>query len=271
MLAAPASLPRPSPRAAVCVPKNARPEPAPPVQLPNEFFLGDPFDFGRASAVRQSSPPTQAGESSDSAPATVVSNHGDADGDAASHPGSDSDSCLGDLDPGPLDAPDLVEELEHALGLDADIDCAADPPALTEGDADSDGEAASDPEAEVALLDDAAPPGPPGPADYVATCTMTPLGYISTTLPPLSALAVVGRITDWPADKPEPDRSCSCRCYMHPGCTTPAKRRRFLTNDLLLRWLFAGDFLPDGTREEKKAAGERHKRMFKDMFDATVR
>jgi hypothetical protein len=188
----------------------------------------------------------------------------------ASSENSDDDFAKG-LDP--EDARDVADGLLGSLGVDDELEATAVADSHVSGDGreNSGDESAgsSDADAEVEAL--AMGPRPlPSVEDFVAHSHVGPLGYVTTTLAPLDRLPVIGRITSWPHSKPELLRSTSCKCKLHPGCSTPARSRRVADNDLLLRWLFAGEYLPEGSRAEKEAARRAHEAMFRDLVAAPV-
>lgn len=234
--------------------------PREPHPLPTALSLGDPLAFGIAAARSDPSAASSAFPSS-RAQALGEGQEGHREGmdvDTA----SDADDIFGDLAPG--DVEDIVDAKADALGIAEESGQLPDGEQSAGAQHEGPEDLESDAEAEAAALAaaTAAPPHLPSSADYVANCDVSASGYVTTSLPPLSGVAIVGRITSWPAHKPEMSRSVSCRCYLHPGCTSPAKSRRAMPNEVLLRWLFAGEHLPEGTAAEKKAAGREHMRLF---------
>jgi hypothetical protein len=93
----------------------------------------------------------------------------------------------------------------------------------------------------------------------IAQAVISPLGYVSVAVPPWNTLPSVGRVTTWPAATMLQNRSCSVKCYMHPGCGSPAKRRQAVKDQQLLNWLFSMQPMPLGTVAEKRAACVEHK------------
>ena len=105
------------------------------------------------------------------------------------------------------------------------------------------------------------------PAALAASAIMDVGGYVTSTAPPWSDLGNIGRITSWPWDKPEMQRSCSAKCYVHPGCSSPAKVRWKTPDALLLKWLFSAQIpLADASRDAKKALCNAHKADFARIF-----
>ena len=93
-----------------------------------------------------------------------------------------------------------------------------------------------------------------------ANAMVSPMGYIATDVVPWSAMASVGRITSWPASVDLAKRSVSCRCYMHPGCSSPARRRAQISDAELIDWLFSEKPLDAGaTTAARKAAAAVHR------------
>ena len=135
-------------------------------------------------------------------------------------------------------------------------------PLPEEFDAASDFEAEMDAAAAVVALAPVAPEAPATVEQLVAASEVTPLGYVSCSVPPFIAKPMIGRLTTWPADRPVERRSVSMRCYMHTGCVSSAKGRTKISDDQLLRWLFSGEFKPDATSAQKKAGAIEHKAHF---------
>jgi hypothetical protein len=88
--------------------------------------------------------------------------------------------------------------------------------------------------------------------DVAAAAAMSPLGYITSPIGVWAGRAMVGRLTTWPAHKPVSNRSVSMKCYLHPGCTTPARARWKVSDDRLLLWLFSGVAPEEGASAAKK-------------------
>lgn len=99
-------------------------------------------------------------------------------------------------------------------------------------------------------------------ADAVAAARVDELGYVSCPLPPFDKPQVWARITTFPADKPLPQRSVSCRCYLHTNCSICKKRSQVADEDLL-RWAFSGQ--PTST-DRRREGGDAHRQLALEMF-----
>ena len=75
--------------------------------------------------------------------------------------------------------------------------------------------------------------------------TISEMGYVTCDVGRWSAYTVIGRITEWPRERPEHLRNVSMRCYVHSRCSL-AKVRGAVTNRDLLEWLFAAEPPPHG-------------------------
>ena len=211
--------------------------------LDEAIFLGDPTVVGAAMASSSSGPadfpPDDAAADADLDPEGV---HDDVPADV-----------IGDI----LDCDAAVPESAFADMMVVEPHNFEDDPNLfdePEAEAKAEEQVA---EAEVEeALDDAVGAAASLQELAIAHSVMGALGYINTDVLPWSALVNVGRITDWPKDKPEQDRSVSCRCYMHPGCGTPAKRRHAVTDRIFSSWLFFRPALswPDKGREARRCS-----------------
>lgn len=128
----------------------------------------------------------------------------------------------------------------------------------------------SNPEAEEAAAGQAAdePLAEPALASAAETAVISGLGYISCPTAPWNAIAAIGRITTWPANKEERFRSVSCRCYLHSSCVSPAKGRSKVTNEQLIAWLLSGEIPPAGASSAAKTAmGVAHKAKFAEFLN----
>ena len=120
-------------------------------------------------------------------------------------------------------------------------------------------------------------PGPDPPLveamsidDAITHCHISDSGYVSCDVPPWDAVTTLGRITTWPKQKPEAERSISCRCYIHTQCFSAAKRTKHCSRDILLRWLLSGQIpAPDSSRDRKRDWGDMHKRDFARSYAET--
>ena len=119
--------------------------------------------------------------------------------------------------------------------------------------------------AEPSLADAVVEPAPISPEIAAASAVMDAAGYIRLACPPWNAFPVIGRITEWPADKPPISRSVSMRCYVHAGCKA-AKLRRKVDDVQLMQWLFSGVIPePGSTDARKKELRTAHMALFKEM------
>jgi hypothetical protein len=108
----------------------------------------------------------------------------------------------------------------------------------------------------------------PSVAEAVQKALTTPLGYVSCELGPWLAKPMVGRLTSWPEGQPAQSRSVSMKCYLHPGCSSPAvKRWNIISDDVFYTWLFKGKIPdPGATTAAKKALGVEHKAAWATVF-----
>lgn len=104
-----------------------------------------------------------------------------------------------------------------------------------------------------------------------AAATISPTGYVSSSAGAWSEVAMVGRITTWPAHKPEETRSVSCRCYVHTNCRSPARRRFAITNEDLLRWLFSAVREPGAPRARQQELAKQHQAQWQVLFPPAAR
>ena len=118
---------------------------------------------------------------------------------------------------------------------------------------------------EPSLADAVVEPALISPEIAAARAVIDAAGYVRLECPPWNSFAVIGRITEWPADKPPILRSVSMRCYVHAGCKA-AKLRRKVDNAQLMRWLFSGVIPePGSTDARKKELRTAHMTLFKEM------
>ena len=93
------------------------------------------------------------------------------------------------------------------------------------------------------------------------------MGFVTSLAGPWASIPIIGRLTDWPKKNPIPLRNCTMKCYLHPGCTTPAMKRYNVDNDQLLRWLFLGEIpAKDATPAAKKVLTQAHKALWVSQF-----
>jgi hypothetical protein len=104
--------------------------------------------------------------------------------------------------------------------------------------------------------------------DVCEAAIISTRGYVTSPVGPWGSMSMVGRLTTWPEKVAMDNRSCSMKCYVHPGCTSPARKRHRVTDAALLRWLFSGELPAEGgTSIEKKALGLAHRALFQKMVD----
>lgn len=98
--------------------------------------------------------------------------------------------------------------------------------------------------------------------ELASRAVVSGMGYTTCGEAPWSEIASIGRITSWPAIKPEAQRSTLVRCYLHSGCVSPAKARWRVSNEDLLTWLFMGTWERDASASRKKQLAAQHKKMW---------
>ena len=189
-------------------------------------------------------------------------------GSGPSGPDDADAEVVEDLDA--LDAEVAAEMLINPDGLgdgvpvplcDAVVDAA-----LAASGPDADVDDASDADAERGALAAAEAPPVPTVADLVTSAEVDRAGYVTSPIHPWGRRAI-GRITTWPAHKPLENRSVSAKCYLHPGCASPAKSRRTCSDAVLLEWLMSGQVPPPGaTHEVKQAMIAAHRAQFAAIF-----
>lgn len=175
-------------------------------------------------------------------------------------------------------------EVIHEVNLGGTSDLDEDPtnpvgaPDAAADDENDDAEALAESGAlEMAATADVDLGAMPAPTDHTqtpqslaASATVSDLGYVSSPDPRFNDVPNIGRITTWPAKMPLERRSVSCRCYMHPNCTSPAKRRWAVGDDILLQWLFSGQCDPNASRERKEKLGEEHRAKWRTLYDGAA-
>jgi hypothetical protein len=95
-------------------------------------------------------------------------------------------------------------------------------------------------------------------------------GYISSELEPWSHMPSVGRLTFWPKGAAPDKQNVSCKCFLHVGCTTPARRRNKVSTEVFLKWLFAGACEPLCPRSRSEELAREHKRLFAQVVDGAA-
>ena len=159
-------------------------------------------------------------------------------------------------------AADIADAFAEFLGVvDAEVANSLGVHAVAEAVADSDSSDA-DVEQEIVAVD------PPDIAEEIVSdshlqpwevAEVSDTGYVTCPLPPWCDLPCLGRITTWPAAAP---RNISCKCYIHIGWTSPARRSNVITREHLLRWLFSGTCEPLCPRARSEELGAAHKHLF---------
>ena len=92
------------------------------------------------------------------------------------------------------------------------------------------------PEPAAASTDE--PAGAPSLAACLAATEELHDGYFRCNVGPWQRFARCGRITIWPSTVPYEQRIVAIKCYIH-GCSI-TRRRRWITNEEMLMWLFSG-------------------------------
>ena len=166
----------------------------------------------------------------------------------------------------------MADELAAALGMEPE-----DEANLAEAlEAEPPGEAGeeSDAEVEVAALDAvaAAADAPAVPiwesaAVFADAAVIDSKGFVSCPLPPWNALPIIGRITVFPDHGPLEKRNVSCKCKVHTGCSSPAKKRGGYTDREFLIWLFAGTCEPLCVRGRSEELAKEHTRAWALVLD----
>ena len=218
-------------------------------------FLGDPFVVGTAQGIHGDDDPLPlddegledgneameemvAGVLEEDVAADILDcDAGVAEDDAWPDEMGGGGSALYQDDPGLFDGADLQDD---SFGVEAEEQEAVD--ALQGGDVQS----------------------------AISQAVISSLGYVSVEVPPWNTLPSVGRVTSWPAATMLQNRSCSMKCYMHPGCGSPAKKRYAVEDRQLLEWLFSMQPIPHATQDEKRAAVLEHKAKWATALQCTV-
>ena len=217
--------------------------------LPAEMFAACPWELGRkeGEAMRGGLGP-QGGD----ACAGLVEEQGGAASDVEEECNSDGFDEAGEARDGipPMERHDLAEVALDMLGGDIDEEllaavCGGCPSAV--GAAAEGGESSDEGEVEAALVAACGEDGN-GEADArtavekAAGANVDCLGYIShpDSLEFNIDKVLIGRITTWPREEPLLRRSVSIKCWMHPGCGSPARKRHQVDDALLLQWFFQG-------------------------------
>lgn len=120
-------------------------------------------------------------------------------------------------------------------------------------------------QAAAAVVVEEAPQEEPLPtvSQLVAASSVSELGYITCSLPPMAEFAgSIGRITTWPSTRPVESRSVSAKCYMHSSCGSPAKGRRVISDNQLLCLLYSGRYEPGANGARRRELAAEHKKMW---------
>jgi hypothetical protein len=208
------------------------------IDLPAEFELGDPMEYGRSIASSSAVQLTSA------APGAPAADHlGDGLGDHSSDDGAGEDTLIADVEPDVLD--DMAELLEEGCGLppmheEAMLDADMEPEPLevmTPAEALAvDEQVLADAEAGPPIEADAAPPILAA-EECALVAEVDADGYIFCPLEAVCQYKPCGRITFFPAELPPERQSVSIRCRIHAQCSF-TRTRRNVSNARLLRWLF---------------------------------
>ena len=133
--------------------------------------------------------------------------------------------------------------------FDSDLEAAFDESeeAIAEEDAMAAPELPDDPAAsEVAAAQNAEAALAAFAEQCVLSCSVSRAGYVRCDLPPWQQKDYVGLLKEWPMHLAPDKRTVSMNCKIHRNCIL-VKRRRDVTDDQLLRWLFRGKVPPENT------------------------
>ena len=108
------------------------------------------------------------------------------------------------------------------------------------------------------------------PAECAEVAQVSGMGYITCPLPPWDSKPMIGRLTSWPEARPMLLRSVSLKCYLHPGCGSPAKGRWAVSDNQLLRWLFSGVCEEGATKHRKHELRLLHAAAWQPIFDEGI-
>jgi len=237
--------------------------------LPAEFELGDPMEYGRAHAQSSSSGGGQ-GHAADAGGAGAAQQE-EADGFA-----SDLDE-LADV-PG-----DVIDDMYNAVAAAHGVvlgEGSGDAAALEEEDEEEGEENAEEEQGEMEdddFVQAAASSG--DEADSTPACDearedsggdsadrgLTPeqaavvdeWGYVTSPVAPFDARGWVGRLTVYPEGSPLDKQNVSMRCCLHTGCSVVRGRTK-MTNERLIRWLFSGVPITAENRHDETAIRRAH-------------
>lgn len=102
----------------------------------------------------------------------------------------------------------------------------------------------------------------------VETAQIDENGYVTSPVPPWSDYAHIGRRTTWPSTLPMDQRSVGMQCYLHPKCRSPARRRKHISDRVLLHWLFSGQDEVGATAGRSRELAARHQADWPAIVDA---
>ena len=171
----------------------------------------------------------------------------------------------------------IREDFELAMGM-LPGDVIEDPPVNSDGDDPFGAESEAEDVALEALIADgegeaASAPVPPielTPAECAEVAQVSGMGYITCPIPPWDSKPMIGRLTSWPEARPMLLRSVSLKCYLHPGCGSPAKGRWAVSDNQLLRWLFSGVCEEGATKHRKHELRLLHAAAWQPIFDEGI-
>jgi hypothetical protein len=225
-----------------------RPKKAPKRKQPDSsvdlFDFENPFAMGRA----------QAGDAGETTVAASFCSEGNGDsvsGDAFAEEADDEMAeALDDMPPDV--AADIRERLREELSFPQS--CLSTDPIDLQSGANSDQEAIDDLEADESELAHTL-------EEFVSDAVVGGDGHVTSTLEPFRSQKQA-RITEWPFDAPDHQRSVSCRCGLHKNCSAAVARRK-VSDEYLLSWFFQGEVVPPGSSTEvHKAATAAHKALW---------
>lgn len=147
-----------------------------------------------------------------------------------------------------FDEPDILEDILDGIGA---AQLGEAPDKADGASSDAEGEEGDEAGDEVE---------PVSPSQAADAAHIMDRGFVACTLPPWSEVGFLGRLTDWPPNRPAATRNVSMRCCMHGGkCNFISTRSRVQDRDLLV-WLFhARPVHATATRAEIDEAGRQHK------------
>ena len=233
-------------------------------QLPAEFFMGDPLDFGKSQASASSAPAFTM--------SPFASRGGDApadDADASASSDDADDASLFGLDGlGPEEQEDIEELMAMGRELPApvyepEVADEADLPEVDFADVEL---VAAEPEREGVAAADGHPLPAEASADelraearrqaslFADAAAIDLEGKVTCSAEPFNWYNLVGKITVYPKNVPADKQNVAINCRLHHGCSHTRRRHRF-TDRQLVEWLFHGrPYVPGGLSGEALAA-----------------